>query len=134
MAEALAKTYAEQRGWKVVCRSGGTLGLIDKPAASNAVRALQDLQIDIRSHRSNGVTDEMARWADYISVMELNHAIDLRQRHLESGDKILQLASFGGLLEVPDPIGGWRWRFRRCRDTLNRCVKAFMDGLPPRLG
>ncbi len=133
MAEGLALDYARQRGWSVECRSGGIMGLIDKEAAPNAVRALREINIDISGHRSQGITDEMIDWADHILVMELQQAIKLRERHSNLGTKVLQLGSFGGMVEVDDPVGGWRWRFRRSRDDIQRCVQAFMDNLPPRV-
>ena len=133
MAEGLARDYAMKRGWSVECRSGGIMGLIGRPAAKNAVRVLNEVNIDISGHRSSGITSEMVDWADHILVMELRHAIKLRERHSNLGSKVLQLGSFGGLVEVKDPVGGWRWKFRRSRDDIERCVQAFMDNLPPRL-
>ena len=133
MAEGLARDYARRRGWSVRCRSGGIMGLIDREAATNAVRVLKEIDIDISNHLSSGITNEMVQWADHILVMELRHAIKLRERHDNLGTKVLQLGSFGGLVEVKDPVGGWRWRFRRSRDDIQRCVEAFMDNLPPRL-
>lgn len=135
MAEGLAIQYAQQRGWSVRVRSGGTMGLIGKPAARNAVRALSEVGIDISEHRSKGITEEMVEWADHILVMELKHALKLRDRHasLSDSDRVLQLASFGGMVEIDDPVGSWRWRFRRSRDEIRRCVETFMDNLPPRL-
>jgi protein-tyrosine-phosphatase len=109
------------------------MGLIDKQAASNAVRALKEINIDISNHLSSGISDEMVEWADHILVMELRHAIKLRERHDNLGTKVLQLGSFGGLVEVKDPVGGWRWKFRRSREDIKLCVEAFMDNLPPRL-
>lgn len=133
MAEGLARDYAQRRGWSVECRSGGIMGLIDKNAAKNAVRVLKEINIDISEHKSQGITQELVDWADHILVMELRHAIKLRERHDNLGTKVLQLGSFGGLVEVDDPVGGWRWRFRTSRDNIKRCVESFMDNLPPRL-
>ena len=133
MAEGLARDYAQRRGWSVECRSGGIMGLIDKSAAKNAVRVLKEIDIDISGHKSQGITQELVDWADHILVMELRHAIKLRERHENLGTKVLQLGSFGGLVEVDDPVGGWRWRFRTSRDNIKRCVESFMDNLPPHL-
>lgn len=136
MAEGLARHYAAERGWAVRTMSGGTMGLIGKSAAKNAVRVLGEIDIDISEHQSKGITEEMIGWADHILVMEMAHAVKLRKRFpdlLTDQDRILQLANFGGMMEIDDPVGGWRWRFRRSRDEIRRCVEAFMDNLPPRL-
>ena len=89
-----------------------------------------EINIDLEGHRSSGVTDEMMDWARYVLVMELHHAIKLRERFPAHEDKVLVLANFGGMSEVKDPIGGWRWKFRRCRADVIRCVDNFLNTLP----
>jgi protein-tyrosine phosphatase len=131
MAEALATHYAKKRGWSVEVRSAGTMGLIDRQASPNAIRVMDDWDIDLRDHKSSAITDEAVAWADHILVMELRHQMHLHQRHQDSDGKVLQLGSFGGLAEVKDPIGGWKRTFRTSRDDLQRCVERFMDNLPP---
>jgi protein-tyrosine phosphatase len=131
MAEGMARDYALTRGWQVQVRSGGTLGLIDRPADPLAVKVMAEIGSDISGHRSGGVNDALVDWADHILVMELGHTMRLRERHPAAADKTLMLGNFGGMMEVQDPIGGWRWKFRTCRDGLVRCVHGFMDQLPP---
>ncbi len=131
MAEGWARQYARQRGWPVETRSGGIMGLMGHPADPLAVRVMAEADADIGAHQSKGVEEEDMAWADHVLVMELRHASVLRQRFPQHEGKILLLGSFGGLVEVPDPIGGWRWRFRKSRDQIQRCVIGFMDQLPP---
>jgi len=131
MAEGLARDFADRRGWRIQVQSGGILGIIDKPADPMAIRVMDEIDVDISSHRSKGVTQEMMDWATYALVMELGHAVKLREEFPDAQDQVLMLGNFGGMMEVDDPIGGWRWKFRRCRRDLNRCVESFMDGLPP---
>jgi protein-tyrosine-phosphatase len=131
MAEGYALAYGAQRGWPIAARSGGVLGIIDKPADPLAIKVMAEVDVDISTHRSQGVTEEMMSWANYVLVMELHHAAKLRERFEAFEDKILVIANFGGMMEVSDPIGGWRWKFRRCRKDVIRCVEGFMDGLPP---
>lgn len=131
MAEGIARHYAQRRGWAVEVRSGGVMGLVGKPADANAVRVMSEVGIDLSQHRCSGVDAEKADWADHILVMELNHSRKLRERFPQVEDKVLMLGSFGGLVDVEDPIGGWRWKFRKTRHELTRCVEGFMDRLPP---
>ena len=131
MAEGMARHYALLRGWPVEVKSGGVLGIIDRPADPLAIRVMKEVGVDISAHRSGGIDSELVAWADHILVMELGHTMKLRERHPETADKTLMLGNFGGIMEVQDPIGGWRWKFRRCREDLQRCVTGFMDQLPP---
>ena len=131
MAEGMARHYALLRGWPVEVKSGGVLGIIDRPADPLAIRVMKEVGVDISAHRSGGIDSELVAWADHILVMELGHTMKLRERHPVVADKTLMLGNFGGIMEVQDPIGGWRWKFRRCREDLQRCVTGFMDQLPP---
>ena len=131
MAEGYARAYGARRGQLIESRSGGVLGIMDKPADPLAVRVMNEIDIDIEGHRSGGVNSELMAWADYVLVMELHHASKLRERFPDHEDKILVLANFGGMMEVSDPIGGWRWRFRRCRRDIIKCIDGFFDSIPP---
>ncbi len=131
MAAGFARDYGEQRGWPVEVRSAGIMGLIDHAADPLAVKVMGEVGIDISSHRSSAVTDELVEWADHILVMEMRHASVLRDRFPASDTKVLMLGTFGGMVEIPDPVGGWRWRFRKSRDQLRKCTLGFMDQLPP---
>ena len=130
MAEVYAQAAGVQRGRLIEARSGGVLGIIDKPADPLAIKVMGEINIDLDGHRSSGVTEEMMAWARYVLVMELHHAIKLRECYPDYEDRILVLANFGGMNEVKDPIGGWRWKFRRCRADVIRCVDSFLDNLP----
>lgn len=130
MAEGLAKAYALERRWPIEVRSGGVLGIQDRPADPLAIKVMNEIGINIQDHLSSGV-ESVASWADHILVMELGHIMRLREAYPVTEDKVLMLGNFGGTMEIRDPIGGWRWKFRRCRDLLNDCVRGFMDQLPP---
>ncbi len=132
MAEGLARAYGNERRWRVESRSAGTRALDGHPAAPNAVKALRELGIDIRENRSQPVTDELVAWADRILVMEMRHAQDLREEFPASDGKLQLLGTFGGIVEIADPYGGWIFRFRRSRDEIRRCVEALVDRLPAR--
>jgi len=134
MAAGWARAYAARREWPVEVRSGGVMGLIGHPADPLAVKVMAEVGVDLSEHRSVGVEQELMDWADHVLVMEMRHASTLRRRFPEHEGKVLMLGNFGGLVEIPDPVGGWRWRFRKSRDQLSRCVTTFMDQLPPPRG
>jgi len=130
MADGIARWYADQTGRAVLCRSASTLGLQDYPADPNAVAVCAELGIDLSGHRSAPLTDELINWADYVLVMEFDHAQHIREHHTQVRERLLMLGNFGGVSEIADPIGGWRFRFRRSRDEIRRCVEGFIDRLP----
>jgi len=134
MAEVLAADYAARRGRDFEVQSAGTLGIEDAPADPNAVAVCAELGLDLSGHRSQGMSRELVEWADYVLVMQFHHAATLRDRFPEIGDKLLMLGTLGGTLEIEDPLGGYKLRFRHSRDQIRRCVEVFIDRLPPRAG
>jgi protein-tyrosine-phosphatase len=132
MADALARRYAEERGWNVEVRSCGTHALTGQPAAPNAVKVARELGADLTGHQSRPVDQELVEWADRILVMEMRHAQEVRERYPAADEKVQLLGTFGGLVEIADPYGSWIFTYRRRRDEIRTCVEAFMDRLPPR--
>ena len=132
MAEALVREAVMSRGHRVEVRSGGVLGIEGRAADPKAVSVMEELGLDISRHQSRGITEEDIRWADFILVMELRHQSTLHERFPSSEGKVLLLGTFGGGHEIGDPIGRWRWHFRRSRDELHRCAERFAAQLPAR--
>ena len=130
MAEGLAREYASARGRELDTASAGTLGLVDRPADPKAIAVCREVNVDLSQHRSKGLDDALVAWADYVLVMELAHAEQIRERFPAIGEKLVLLGSFGGVMEVRDPLGGWKFQFRRSREEIARCVQGFMDRLP----
>lgn len=131
MAEGWARALAAARGVPVEVRSGGTMGLVGRPADPLAIRVMGEQGVNLSEHRSGGLDAELLSWADQIFVMELRHQREIAARWPAAADKVLQLGSLGGAVEVPDPVGGWRWRFRRSRDLIRRCVEGALQHLDP---
>ena len=117
--------------------SGGTLGIVDDPAAAPAVAVLaQECNIDLRSHRSRGLCREEVEDADIILVMEATHRRFIRMLYPAHVPKVRLLSEFaprgsgiprGG--DIFDPIGMEPDAFARCFQLMRLCLDAFADGL-----
>ena len=132
IAQGLAPIIAQQYGLRIHARSGGTLGIMDKPPAANSIKTLKKKNIDISHLRSSGITENDMDWCDYALVMTPKHAKTLRQRFPDKHDKILILANFGGSTEVSDPVGRWIFAFNSCRKHIEKCLHAFFKELAAR--
>jgi protein-tyrosine-phosphatase len=130
MAEGLALTYASRRGRAIEAKSAGTLGIVGRSADPYAMMVCQEIGVDIAGHQSQGLSSELIRWCDYAIVMEYAHAAFIRAKYPEVGEKLLLLGSFGGAMEIGDPIGGWKFQFRWSRDEIKKCVETFLDRIP----
>lgn len=134
MAEGIARDYAQKRGRLVEVRSAGTMGLVGHAADSKAVAVCGELDVDLSAHRSQAIVSDLITWADWVLVMEFAHATHIREKFPEVGEKLVMLGSFAGLFELADPLGGWKFQFRRSRDEIRRCVESFVDRLPASIG
>ena len=131
MAEGIARHYAAQRGRAIEARSAGTLHIEGRPADRSAVAVCAEIGIDISQHRSQGLTGPLVDWADYVLVMEFGHANHIRDHHPDC-QELIMLGHMAGMMEIGDPIGRWKPRFRRSRDEIRRCVESLIDRLPPK--
>lgn len=129
LAEGIARAYALERNRNIVAKSAGTLHILDRPADPKAVAVAAEIEVDIEAHRSQGITQELVDWSNYTLVMEYMHAEYIRDQ-FENVGELLMLGGFAGRMEIADPIGGWKFRFRRSRDEIDLCVKALIDRLP----
>ena len=79
IAEGLAPIIGNELGLTVHTKSVGTLGLRERPADPKSVKVCSEVNVDISSHRSQGITQELVDWATYILVMERRHASHLEK-------------------------------------------------------
>ena len=132
MAEALAEEIGLRDGKTIIARSASTLGIDGYPAHRHAIRVMGWLSMNISEHRSQPITKTLTEWADFILVMERKHATHIREHFPESTDKVLELASFGGLPRIDDPVKKWLWAFYTCRNAIRKCLERFVVQLPNR--
>ena len=130
IAEGIAPKIAAELGLSVQALSAGTLGIRERPADPHSVSVCKEVKVDISSHKSQEITNELVNWATYILVMERRHASHVREHFPFAEDKILELGMFGSVTHIPDPIGSWKFRFRGTRNQIDKCLRGFYKQLP----
>ncbi len=129
MAEVLAEALAAVHGHEVEVQSASLLGLKDHPAHKHAMQVMAEKGLNLANHLATPLSGELMDWADHVLCMEVEQAVEMRKRFPEQGDRVELLGPYGGQMEIEDPLGGWRPRFRRCRDEIDACVSAFLGRL-----
>jgi protein-tyrosine-phosphatase len=120
MAEYIFRDhFAKAQGWRVA--SAGTIGMPGVAPSRAAIKALKDLGIDGRPHRSQPLTAQLVAEAAIIVVMTASHRQECLSRFPHVADKIFLLKSFdaasdGG--DVDDPIGLPLPVYRAVRDEI----------------
>lgn len=131
MAAALAQAKAGERGMPAVVLSCGTLGLVGHSAAHFGQVAMQELEIDISSHYSQGVQPAMLDVADHVFVMAPRHEVYLTQHAPRVAPKVVRMWEWADeqLSQIDDPVGKDLEAFRVCRDLLERCLERWFESL-----
>ncbi len=136
MAEALAREKAD-RGWdgKVEFSSAGTLDLESSPASPLAVEVLSEIGIDLNTHRSTHLNEEIIKSADLIVAMAQRHKDVITMMVPDAEARVILLGELDPQREeadIRDPIGGDREIYRQARDDLQSLIGPLFDHIRER--
>ena len=113
----------------IVVASAGTLGIEGSPASDEAIRALTEIDIDLKAHRSRALSAADLRSSELVIAMDGGHLVTLAARYPEGRDTRLLLRAFeAGLrpapdaLDLDDPIGAPLSVFRKQLAVIRVCV------------
>lgn len=124
MAEAIARQLAADRpedGVELVFESAGVATGDGMPASPEAVRVVEKLGGDLRSHRSRRLSASMVEKAERVYAMTESHRAAVLALAPGSADKVALLDPGR---DVPDPIGGPEEVYRETADRLREAVAA----------
>jgi RpiB/LacA/LacB family sugar-phosphate isomerase len=138
MAEGLFRHATRGQG-EFQVRSAGLGALDGQPPSAHAVAALRQLGIDISQHRSQMVTAELVRQADYIFGMTHSHVDHLLLLYPQAAEKTFLLREFDETLQdfekdIPDPIGGSFEVYLNCRDQIEQGIASMLNFLQQTAG
>lgn len=91
------------------------------PASRFAVKAMNELGVDVSPHRSQPVTPDLVADAELLVVMTTGHRESLLERYPQAAEKIVLLKSFDPSAtheDVMDPIGLSLDVYRHVRDDI----------------
>ncbi|MHC4624576.1 MAG: L-threonylcarbamoyladenylate synthase [Planctomycetota bacterium] len=129
MAEGIFRKYlAEKLGCRVdqleevgyKMSSAGVLAADGFPASRGAVAACGAKGVDIRAHKSSGLSEALVNESDFIFVMcgmHREHVVGLSR---EAGNRCVLLA---GDSDIPDPVGQPQEVYDVCGNLIEEAVK-----------
>ncbi len=130
MAEGLFRRMTQGLGDYQIMSAG--VGAIDGLAPSvHAVRALRDLNIDISKQRSQMLTSDIVKQADFIFGMTHGHTDVIALLYPKAMEKTFLLREFDDTLDafekdISDPIGGSLEVYRECRDQIEQGIVSLL--------
>ena len=114
----------ERIGYKIT--SAGVMALNGVDASAEAISFCDSRDIDITGHKSQRLTAEMLKEADYIFVMSAGHKNDIIQLLPEAGQKCMLLNDGG---DINDPIGTDAEAYKTCGRTIEKAVNKRISEL-----
>jgi len=143
LAEALARQALARLGWShVEVRSAGVAALPGEPASDGSLRAAARHGLDLASHRSAQLSEELVRQADLILTMSPRHLIRVKA-FPEGEEKSTLLTTFAEGRDrdgesgagVRDPFGGgddlYEGTFLQLRELVERSLKRLAPLVSP---
>ena len=130
MAEALFNEIAAAHQSDVRAESAGLSASNGLPATDGACAAMRRLGLDIASHCSRRLTQDLIDRADLILTMSTVHRRRIAGSFPEARSKVVVLGDYAGIKgDVEDPFGGTLEAYYRCAEQLSRLVEALYDRL-----
>jgi len=127
MAEGLMREFLKDRK-DITILSAGMNAPKGAAASQPAVAALSELGIDLRSFRSQPVTEELLEHCSHVFTMTRDHRRLIDLLFPEHGEKVRLLGEFSrGGGDVPDPIGQGLPTYKRCRDVIKSALAQIRD-------
>ncbi|HAS83818.1 MAG TPA: low molecular weight protein arginine phosphatase [Verrucomicrobia bacterium] len=120
MAEYLFRAHIASQSDIRVCSAGVMTGY-GQPASRYAVKAMNELGVDMNAHRSQPVTQELVDAAELLVVMTEGHRDVLLSRYPQAASRVALLKSFDTQardVDVLDPIGLSLDVYRHVRDEI----------------
>lgn len=100
--------------------SCGVFAPLGMPASPDGVEVLKDEGIDISTHRSKSISDEILKGADKILVMTHEHEFSLLQINSSVKKKIK-------VLEIPDPIGRGKEHYKVTFENIKKKIEEIWE-------
>ena len=134
MAEGLFRHLVEHHKADLIVKSAGVGAQDGQPPSENAIRAMQDLEIDISAQRSQMMSAELAAEADMIIGMTHGHTEMVNLMFPHAAEKTFLLREFDDSLplherEIADPLGGSLEIYRQCRDQIREGIDSLLESI-----
>ncbi len=131
MAEGVMLWMLKEQGFfGIDVRSAGVRAYEDIEAAEKAVMVCKERGIDISSHLSRQITEEMVNTFDIILTMEQRHIEKILEMFPHAAPKVKMLSDYSighRGQDIADPMGSSTFAFRTTLGLLQECVEGLLN-------
>lgn len=125
-AEGLLKHYLKDSHPGVTVQSAGTHAVINHTADQHSVAVLEELGVNITTHRARQLKPELIAWSDLILVMEKSQLQDIVTRFPTAKGKVICIGKWKNI-EIPDPHRQSKDVFIESIKLIDACLKDWLS-------
>lgn len=131
----LEKELKENNMENVKVYSCGTSAYQGDGATYNAIEAVKDYEVDLRSHRATFILNSEIEQMDLILCMTRSHKQTVLQMNPSLSGKVYTLKEYTGYmfrpddLDISDPWGYDMDIYRRCAEEISSCIQILIEKL-----
>ena len=128
MAEGILKAMAKEKELEIKVKSAGLAAFDGSAPAENAIKAMTEIGIDIKGHKSRMLHRELVEKADLILTMSRSHKDIILRNYPESKTKVFTLKDYAYKEEedIIDPFGGSLKTYENTRDEIAHCIREIL--------
>lgn len=128
MAEGILKDLALKNNLTIEVKSAGTHAAYNSAPSPLAVEAMKDVGIDISSHKSYQVNEEILKESDLVLTMSNSHKKLLLNKYPSIKDKVFLLNeyAFETKREIEDPFGAPLRYYEKSRDEIYEAIEEIV--------
>lgn len=129
MAEGIFKDLAKKHKIDLQIKSAGTFAVDGSQISKNAIKALENIGIDIKGYKSSFLDENLVNQADVILTMTDSHRREIIRRYPQVEKKVYLLNeyAFGNLEDISDPFGGDLHIYELVRDQIYRAIEKIVN-------
>ena len=129
MANELFKSFLKSKKIRnIECNSAGISAKKDDPASENAIKALEEVNLDLSNHKAKSIFDVDLNSFDLYVVMNLMHYDILKSMEIPI-EKIYILGN-----EIQDPYNGTVATYKKCRDSIKKALYPLYEYIKKQIG
>lgn len=125
IARGYFESEVKKRGLSLAAESAGISVVHSYPASQEAIEVLKEEKIDLSSHQSKKVSDELVKTARAVYAMTKGHAEVLQMMYPEYKNKIFTLSE----KDIADPYGGSLFAYRHAAAEIKEAVLKIVGEL-----
>lgn len=132
MAEVFFSHLCKERNSKKLfnVQSAGTSATEGCGASENTIRVLDELDVNLRNHRSRKLSSELLEWADLVIAMTQSHLAIIQRLSstIEKKPEIKLLSQFSDSSSgISDPFGGDVETYKECFCEMKKHLRNLYD-------